>query len=322
MNMYMFLYASALFFAGCSHSPKILTSVLDIDIDVRRDVEIIIPASNKNISWETMLKKIDGVDIVLLGEQHDHAIGHAVQLGIIEDVMKNYPESVLALEMLERDEQLMVDDYMENFIDAETFASITQSNNWGAFGGWAAWYQPIIDVVKGCGGKVIAANAPRRYVRLSRLSGYERIDELPVERRIFIDYPERLSGGKYRRRFWELASHGDEENDAIEVDVTTIDPDDPTLPLFKSMQAWDATMAQSVVDSSPSKNRKVILLVGQFHVEYDGGIVQELRNRMPGASVLVISIQRETPEEDWRGDNTNENEPPIADIMIVEKTED
>ena len=84
------------------------------------------------------------------------------------------------------------------------------------------------------------------------------------------------------------------------------------LPVFRSQQAWDATMAQSIVNANPSLKRKVILLVGQFHVEYDGGIVQELRNRAPQLIVSVISIQRVIPEEEWKDD------PAIADFMIVE----
>ena len=301
--------------AGCTSVPRGPTHISDVGVSVRTDLEIIEPATNRHISWVEFLVKIDGVDIVLLGEQHDHAVGHAVQLAVVEDVMDAYPHSVLALEMLERDEQLRVDDYMEGFIDAKTFASITQSKNWGGSGGWEAWYQPIIDAAKERGGSVVAANAPRRYVRLARLDGYERIDELPKERRAFIDYPEELSSGRYRQRFWEFSSHGDGE-DVVEVDVNTIDPDDPMLPTFKSMQSWDATMAQSIVNANPSNSHKVILLVGQFHVEYDGGIVQELRNRMPGAKVLVVSIQRDIPEEDWQGDTD------IADIMIVENYTD
>ncbi len=293
---------------GCATVPSGPIHVSDVVVDVRVDLEIIDPATNQHMGWDSFMKRIGGVDIVLLGEQHDHAVGHAVQFAVVEDVMDAYPQSVLALEMLERDEQLRVDDYMEDFIDAEVFASITQSNSWG---GWDEWYQPIIDATKERGGSVVAANAPRRYVRLARLDGYERIDELSRERRAFIDYPEKLSGGRYRQRFWELAAHGEEEEPA-EVDVTTIDPGDPMLPTFKSMQSWDATMAQSIVNANPSNNHKVILLVGQFHVEYDGGIVQELRNRMPSAKVLVVSIQREVPDEEWR-----EN-PAIADIMIVE----
>ena len=158
---------------------------------------------------------------------------------------------------------------------------------------------------------MVAANAPRRYVKLARTGGFDRIDSLPKERRSLVDYPAELSGGRYRERFWEFAAHH-EDGGEEEIDVTTIDPNDPLLPMYRSQQTWDATMAQSIINTKPSMERKVLLLVGQFHVEYDGGIVQELRKRMPRASVLVISIQREFPEEDWQGT------PPIADVMVVE----
>ena len=75
-------------------------------------------------------------------------------------------------------------------------------------------------------------------------------------------------------------------------------------------------MAQSIANSHPTREKKVLLLVGQFHVEYDGGIVQELRQRAPHAKILVISIQREVPEEEWRGN------PTIADLMVIEDDTD
>ena len=150
-------------------------------------------------------------------------------------------------------------------------------------------------------------------MRLARLEGYERIDELPSLRRGFIDYPEEFSGGRYRERFWEFANHGSDEDDENQkIDLTVINLDDPLLPIFRSQQAWDATMAQSIVNAKPSRNQKVVLLVGQFHVEYDGGIVQELRQRMPEVAILVISIQRRIPEDEWSGS------PAIADLMVVE----
>ena len=310
MNYFTFVSFFALLATGCTSVPEGSIHVLDVGILVREDVTIIEPASNNRVDWSEVLFQIDKSDVVLLGELHDHAIGHAIQLAVVEDVMNKYPESLLALEMLERDEQGIVDDYMDGIIDAKSFATLTHSSNWGAQDGWMAWYQPIIDAVKQRGGSVVAANAPRRYVRLARTDGYDRIDALPASRRAFIDYPEELSGGRYRERFWEFANHGDEEE--MEISVESIDPDDPMLPVFRSQQAWDATMAQSIANAQPTKERKVLLLVGQFHVEYDGGIVQELRRRLPRAKVLVISIQREVPEEEWQGS------PAIADFMFVE----
>ena len=296
---------------GCSSLQKGPVHVLEIGIDVRSNLAVIDPENGDDSGWGWMLERISTADIVLLGELHDHAVGHAVQLAVVEDVLDKFPNSVVAFEMLERDEQHRVDDYMDGVIDSIKLSSLTQSTNWGGKGGWAAWYQPIIDAVKERGGVVVAANAPRRYVKLARTDGFDRIDSLPTERRSLVDYPTELSGGRYRERFWELAAHG-EENVEEEIDVTTIDPDDPLLPMFRSQQTWDATMAQSIVAARPSISRKVLLLVGQFHVEYDGGIVQELRKRLPVANVLVISIRRKIPKEEWQGT------PPISDIMVVE----
>jgi len=317
MRIFLALVCGAIVETSCTSPPLGPTHVRDIGIEVRDSVTVIEPVSGDYVGWAELLFKIDGADVILLGELHDHAVGHAVQLAIVEDVMDKYPKSVLALEMLERDEQPLLNDYMEDFIDAQTLETLTHSTNWGSRGGWQAWYQPIIDCVKERGGSVVAANAPRRYVRLARTDGYSRIDELPPDRRKFIDYPEELSGGRYRERFWEFATH--HEKDSKEdgrASPEAIDPEDPNLPMFRSQQAWDATMAQSIVNALPSQERKVILLVGQFHVEYDGGIVQELRRRLPKAKVLVVSIQREIPEESWQG------HPAIADFMVVEHVSD
>ncbi len=316
MKLHVAILVFVSLMSGCSSVPKGPVSLAEIDVLVREDVTIIKPVSNDRVDWAELLLQIDGVDVVLLGELHDHAVGHAVQLALVEDVLDSYPNSVLAMEMLERDEQILIDDYMEDFIDASTFEKLTNSTNWGAQGGWSAWYQHIVDAVKNRGGSVVGANAPRRYVRLARIDGYERIDELGSKRRNYIDYPEELSGGRYRQRFWELAEmmhkDVDGEDEPVEIDITEIDPDDPILPVFRSQQVWDATMAESIVRANPSKEQKVILLVGQFHIEYDGGIVQELRKRMPGVKILVVSVQRKIPDEKWQ-----EN-PPIADFLVVE----
>jgi uncharacterized iron-regulated protein len=317
MNYYIVLFVFILASSGCSTPTSGPIHLSDVDILVREEITIIEPMSADRLDWSELLFQIDKVDVVLLGELHDYVIGHAVQLAVVEDVMNKYPGSVLALEMLERDEQFLLDDYMENLITANTFERLTHSTHWGAKNGFAAWYLPIIDAVKERGGAVVAANAPRRYVKLARTDGYERIDELPETRRAYIDYPEEFSSGRYRQRFWEFASHEDDRVIGNEEKyVEELLQDDPMLPMFRSQQVWDATMAQSIVNANPTINHKVILLVGQFHVEYDGGIVQELRNRAPHLKILVVSIQRVIPEEEWRG------QPAIADMMVVETIND
>ena len=301
--------------ANCSVPPRSPMTANDLGFGVRSYVEIIDPSTEDSLNWSVLMEHVAAAEVVLLGELHDHAVGHAVQLAIVEDVLQKWPTSSVAFEMLERDEQIFVDDYMDDVIDAKTFASLTNSTSWAGSGSWGAWYQPIIDVTKSSGGIVIAANAPGRYVRLARTGGFEKIDSLPSDRRVFVSYPDALSGGRYRQRFWELANHG-EDVTSDKIDVTTIDPEDPLLPFFMGQQVWDATMAESVALQKPTVHKKVLLLVGQFHIEYNGGVVQELKKRLPNARVLSISIQKEVPKEAWSGT------PIIADVMIVGKDPD
>jgi len=313
MNHVRFVLPLVFVFFGCSTTQKSPTHVLEVGVDVRNDIAVIEPKSGDEFDWAWLLGQIAEADIVLLGEQHDHVVGHAVQLAVIEDSLDVFPKSVVAFEMLERDEQSRVDDYMDGVIDAAAFATLTHSTNWAGQDTWSAWYQPIIDATKCRGGSVIAANAPRRYVKLARTGGFERIDLLPQTRRELVDYPKKLSSGRYRERFWELADHGEEGEEKAEIEVDTIDDDDPLLPMFRSQQTWDATMAQSIASVMESGEfKKTFLIVGQFHVEYDGGVVQELRKRAPDSKVFSISIQRHLPEEEWQG------KPPIADAMVVE----
>lgn len=51
-------------------------------------------------------------------------------------------------------------------------------------------------------------------------------------------------------------------------------------------------MADSIARARRGGAAKVIHLVGQFHADFAGGTVQELRARLPGVRVLILSMQR------------------------------
>ena len=125
-------------------------------------------SDGRPMTWNDLMAAIEGADFVIVGEQHDDAIGHAVQLAVVEDVLERWPDSAVSLEMLERDEQGILDDYLDGIVAADSLASLTHSSNWGGHGGWQRFYQSIIDAAKSADGAVVAANAPRRYVSLAR----------------------------------------------------------------------------------------------------------------------------------------------------------
>ena len=194
--------------SGCGTQQKLPQNIHDVRADIKHAVTVFDVQSGDRLPWEAFIVELDDADIILLGELHDHVVGHAVQHAIVSELMDHYPQSTLALEMLERDEQLIVDDYVDSLISAEVFAELTQSTNLVGSGTWTSWYQPIVDAAIDRSGNIVAANSPRRYVKLARNDGFEAIENLPENRRWLVDVPEEVSGGVYKKRFWELAAHG------------------------------------------------------------------------------------------------------------------
>lgn len=253
----------------------------------------------RRIDWATMMDAIGRADVVIVGEQHDDAIGHAVQAAIAADATGRWPGTAISFEMLERDEQDVIEDFREGIIDADTLAALTNSESWAGEGSWAAWYQPILNAAQRNGSPIIAANAPRRYVRLARSDGYERLGDLPKRRRAYVHWPRELPRERYWERFAGFmtgasSGHGDGDD---ERSLPQPGENPMVESLYRAQMAWDATMAQSMVRALKQGAPRVIHMVGQFHSDFEGGTVQQVKSQAPGSSVLTISMQRAWPDE-------------------------
>lgn len=61
---------------------------------------------------------------------------------------------------------------------------------------------------------------------------------------------------------------------------------------YRAQLLWDDAMSESIAnyrDRYP--RRRVMLVVGGFHVEYDGGTAQKLRRRRPGDKVVTVTYR-------------------------------
>src|SRR5262245_20616498 len=121
-----------------------------------------------------------GVDVVFVGEQHDDPTAHALEADILRLAWERhgqageYRDVALSLEMIERDVQSVLDEYLAGLINEDHF--LKSSRPWGNY---KTDYRPMIEFAREHKLPVIAANAPGRYVnrvgRLGRLS----LDALP-----------------------------------------------------------------------------------------------------------------------------------------------
>lgn len=313
------LVAILLLAAGCSAAPRARAPLPALDLEAARSRPLFDGRSGERIGFEELLLRCADADVIVIGELHDDPGGHAFQAAVVEELVAEWPGAALSMEMLERDEQPFVDDYLDGIIDRDQFLRRAPLG-WSGGEQWTTWYQPMVDTTREADGVVVAANAPRRYVRQARREGYEVLEVLPEPRRSMFAIPEIESGGRYLERFRAFVAGRDpdeaptdedddvaaadaddaEERDEAEIEAAAEEAaafEERVASVFRSQSLWDATMADSIARAWRDGAPKVVHLVGQFHSDYDGGLVQQLRHLAPELRILVVSMQRGDADE-------------------------
>mgnify|MGYP001794286887 CR=1 FL=1 len=229
-------------------------------------------------------------DVVVFGELHGHPVGLPVAAAIWEDMLRVRDESetpALLLEFFERAQQLVIDEYLGGMIDEEAFikdAGRSASNFPDA-------HQSMFNATKDAGGVVIAANAPRRYVRLARTEGYDHLRAMSPAQRATFELPPTEDGPvAYRERFMEIMGGMRSASGSGKEGASASPPGMGVMDFLRAQLVWDATMADSVADALRAEHEPVALVIGRFHVAFDGATVEYVRQMKPGANVLTIVI--------------------------------
>jgi uncharacterized iron-regulated protein len=257
--------------------------------------------SGQRADWGTLVETCRDADIVIIGENHGHPVGLPFAAALWEDVLAAAPTpttAALALEFFERDEQSRIDEYLAGVTDEPTFRKRTQRTQ----GNYPDGHRAMVEAAKKAGRPVIAANAPRPVVRLARLEGYERVRSLSPELQRLVRIPDSLPEGRYKDDFIKFQTGTMPDPHAK--NPPNDPPPEPTPEaierasnMFRSQSLWDWTMADSVVRAVQQGNRPVFLVVGRFHADHHGGLVQAINKMRPGAKVVVMSVVDETSNE-------------------------
>ena len=74
------------------------------------------------VAYEKMLKSLKDADVVFFGELHNNPISHWLQLEVSESLYKEKGNSlILAAEMFESDDQLILNEYLQDIITEKNF---------------------------------------------------------------------------------------------------------------------------------------------------------------------------------------------------------
>jgi uncharacterized iron-regulated protein len=249
---------------------------------------------------EKILESVGQNDVIFLGEQHDDATAHALQLQIFKAIVEKYGKQrkvALGLEMFERDVQIVIDEYLNNLISEAHF--LRSSRPWDNY---KQDYRPLVELAKSEKLPVIAANAPRRYINMVSRNGRDSLNALSSEAKKWLPpLPYNQASETYANKFKALMGGSPESSLGLN-------------KILDSQTLWDATMSYSVAEFlKENKNPLVVHLNGSFHTENRLGTAEHLLKFRPKTKFIVVTMRY---EEDFTNFNKTKHAN-LGDFVIL-----
>jgi uncharacterized iron-regulated protein len=248
----------------------------------------------KKADYGDMLKAALKADVVFFGELHDNPVSHWLELEVTKGLFREKGKNLLlAAEMFETDNQLIIDEYFAGLIKESSFESeVRKWNN------YATDYKPLLSFAKENGLKFVASNIPRHYASMVAAGGFEALEKLTAEAKKFIaplpiEYDPELPCYKDM-----LSMGGGAMGHASE-----------NLP--KAQAIKDATMAKSISNYLQS-GQTLIHYNGSYHSDRHLGIIWYLNRYTPGLKIVTITTILQD-DIDKMGEEGNG----MADFVIV-----
>ena len=140
--------------------------------------------TGKEITYGELIRHLSGYDIVFLGEIHNCPITHWLEFEITRSLYHLHKNKLmLGAEMLESDNQLILDEYMQRKISYDRFEA--EARLWDNY---STDYYPVVFFAKEHGIPFIATNIPRRYANSVKNGGLEVLDSLSAEAKKYIPF--------------------------------------------------------------------------------------------------------------------------------------
>ena len=256
-------------------------------------------SSGKTATWDDLLKEAEKADIIFFGELHDNPVCHWLELQLTKDLYQAKKQDlILGMEMFERDNQLLVSEYLSKMIRKKDFEA--EAKLWKNY---ATDYAPIVDYARDKGIKLIATDIPRRYAAIVNLKGFEGLDSINALERGMIAplpvkfYPQLQCYVKMKEMMGEDPS-GAHSSDNI----------------IKAQAIKDATMAHFILKNG-KEGMCFLHFNGSFHSDIHQGIVWYVndynKRNENDLKILTISSVEQSSLDDL--DSKNQG---LADFII------
>ncbi|WP_281613447.1 ChaN family lipoprotein [Flammeovirga sp. SubArs3] len=260
----------------------------------------------KEVTFEEMSKALEQYDVVFFGELHNNPIAHWLQFELSKSLAtaKNN-EIIFGAEMFERDNQLVLNEYLEGYIKEATL--IKDGKAWDNY---KTDYAPLVDFAKEINAPFVATNVPRRYASIVSKKGLEELEKLEKSTKkqyiapLPIEVPYDLPS--YKEMEDMMAGHGMKGK----------------AKNFVAAQAIkDATMGNSIVKAlKDNKGKSMLHFNGNFHSKNHEGTVWYVKHYNKKVTCGVISFVDQSDLSKVEDMNKGDNEFTIVCNLNMTKT--
>jgi uncharacterized iron-regulated protein len=229
--------------------------------------------------------RLEGVRLLLVGEEHTDMEVHRIERRILSDLHESGRRVVVGLEMYPYPEQGWLNEWTAGRLSEDAFLEGSGwYRNWGY--NWL-YYRDIFLFARDNRLRMLAVNAPREVVAAVRKKGLEG---LTAEEAAHIPEQIDTKSTEYLRLF-----KSNFEDESFHAAMT----DEGWQAMLDAQCTWDATMGWNAVralagDADPKTI--LVLLVGSGHVQYGLGIERQVHQWYAGKVASVIPV----PVEDWK----------------------
>ena len=275
------LSAAALLGCGAAQASAVRETPVEARSDAPIDVAslemppIVRVSDGAPIALGTLAAELASARVIYVGERHDQALDHRVQLEVIRLVMSAGDQPVaLGLEMVQRPYQDVLSAYAAGTIDEEALLTGTEwRERWRLD---FALYRPLFALARERGSAIVALNAPREWTRAVGRGGLESLD---AETRAQL--PELDLTSEAHRTMVMGALEGHPGMDAAMLER-----------MYTAQVIWDETMADSVARTlaATTEPTRMVVLAGAMHVQHGLGIPARAARRGAGPHRIVCPI--------------------------------
>ncbi|MBC7421296.1 MAG: ChaN family lipoprotein [Bdellovibrio sp.] len=239
--------------------------------------------------------------IVILGESHGMVAHQAQHMLILNQLRKQSLSVSVGLEFLNYPDQAIVDQYVAGTLNETNFLAKVA---WQQGFNFDFYKQQLLFPEASRGEFSIALNLPRAISSKISKMGIESLTESELQ---MLPPDFKVGRDSYKERFAAAAGAHCPSLDRC----------------FMAQSSWDDTMAWTAVQFLKQHPEQVlVIVVGEFHAQFGGGLAWRIHQRQPTISIRTIS-------QIWAEGYTNEDiqaemqpslvEGPRADFIWISK---